>query len=161
MVKCGNSWGSSISVSSVVGWFQQHSLLSILHSTHCSAVNGVFTTQQSVQYPAWHSTEQPTLLSSNLRASGAACDRDCDEPRLHHKLNQRLFIQSELRRVCSVECWAVNTLFSAEQWVLCRMLSNECCRRTEWAGFYPPLLLSCLLWDWLAGRAHYSGGVNA
>jgi hypothetical protein len=149
----------------LVGWFQQHSLLSILHSTHSSALNGVFTTQQSTQYPAWHSTEQPTLLSSNLTASGGACDRCCNDSRLHHILNQRLFVHSELSRVCSVECsvdcWVVNTLFSAEQGVLCRMLSNECCRRLERTGFYPPLLLSCLLYDWLAGRACYSSGVNS
>jgi len=81
------------SVSSLVGWFQQHSLLSILDSTHCSVLNGVFTAQQSTQYPARHSTDQPTLLSSNLTASGGACDRGCNEPRLHHKLNQRLFVQ--------------------------------------------------------------------
>jgi hypothetical protein len=148
----------------MVGWFQQHSLLSILQSTHCSAMNGVFTTQQSTQYPTQHSTDQPTLLISNLTASGGACG-GCDEPRLHHKFNQRLFVQSELSRVCSVECsvdcYALNILFSAEQWVLCRMLSHECCQRPERASFYPPLLLSRLLCEWLAGRARYSSGVNA
>ena len=173
MVKCGNVWGTSTSVSSLLGWLvstaliahhsTQYSLLSTEWSIYHSAI---YTLPYLALYWATYSAQlQLNSLSSNLTASGGACDRGCDEPRLHHKPNQRLFVQSEMSRVCSVECsvdcWVVNTLFSAEQWVLCRMLSNNCCWRPERAGCYPPLLLSCLLCDWLAGRACYSSGVNA
>jgi hypothetical protein len=155
--------GTSTSVSSLVGWlvgwFQQHLLLSILSAERSIYSSAIYPVPCSALY--W-STYSAWLQLNSLWWSLWQRLRWAQPP---SQAQSEASCSVDLSRICSVECcvdcWALNTLFSAEQWVLCRMLSHECCQRPEWAGFYPPLLLSCLLCDWLAGRAHYSSEVNA